>query len=377
MQTKITRKICRRFAALDRRRKAARRLRTAFCPHAARPPTASPTRSSPSPARRNGPEEPARAAFLMRWLLEESRPPDHAISGLPRDAVGRALYIQPFTGRVLLQRAAFSFGTRLEAFRAACTAMGGLPLQVGDAGRVHPAGELPPAHALLGGRRWSRPAPNCTLQRELCRRLRGRGPRRRRGTCCATRSRQSVRKALRGLPFTQTRKAPICHCEAKRRGHQWKTVAISPVTFPRCSRVLRDCTPKGTSSRFALRAPRRPTASPMTSRRCVRFFSDGRNIGSTCKPLSVTFGDSSPKGSQGTSRPAMTTGGRRLQACHCVLRMQQAAKFVIARLRETVAISRYRQEHGKAPGKIRCCLPEICTSAYGLLAMTSRRCVRF
>ena len=43
------------------------------------------------------------------------------------------LYIQPFTGRVL-KRAAFSFGTRLEAFRAACTAMGGLPLQAGDAG---------------------------------------------------------------------------------------------------------------------------------------------------------------------------------------------------------------------------------------------------
>ena len=31
---------------------------------------------------------------------------------------------------------------------------------------------------------------------------------------------------------------------AKRRGNLGKAVAISPVTFPRCSRVLRDCTPR-------------------------------------------------------------------------------------------------------------------------------------
>ena len=31
---------------------------------------------------------------------------------------------------------------------------------------------------------------------------------------------------------------------AKRRGNLGKAVAISPVTFPRCSRELRDCTPR-------------------------------------------------------------------------------------------------------------------------------------
>ena len=71
--------------------------------------------------------------FLMRWLLEGKQTAGSRDFLTFREMPWGELYIQPFTGRVL-QRAAFSFGTRLEAFRAACTAMGGLPLQAGDAG---------------------------------------------------------------------------------------------------------------------------------------------------------------------------------------------------------------------------------------------------
>ena len=42
-------------------------------------------------------------------------------------------YIKPYTGRVLT-RAAFTFGTRVEKFRAACEKLGGLALPNGDAG---------------------------------------------------------------------------------------------------------------------------------------------------------------------------------------------------------------------------------------------------
>ena len=43
------------------------------------------------------------------------------------------LYIKPYTGRVLT-RAAFTFGTRLAAFKKGAEAMGGLPVSHGDAG---------------------------------------------------------------------------------------------------------------------------------------------------------------------------------------------------------------------------------------------------
>ena len=43
------------------------------------------------------------------------------------------MYIKPYTGRVLT-RAAFTFGFRLDAFRAACEKLGGTPLPHGDAG---------------------------------------------------------------------------------------------------------------------------------------------------------------------------------------------------------------------------------------------------
>jgi hypothetical protein len=43
------------------------------------------------------------------------------------------MYIKPYTGRVLT-RAAFTFGFRLDAFRAACEKMGASALKHGDAG---------------------------------------------------------------------------------------------------------------------------------------------------------------------------------------------------------------------------------------------------
>lgn len=71
--------------------------------------------------------------FLLRYLLE-GRPgaPTNEFKTF-REMPWGELYIQPFTGRVLT-RAAFTFGTRLAKYRAAAEALGGIPLQHGDAG---------------------------------------------------------------------------------------------------------------------------------------------------------------------------------------------------------------------------------------------------
>lgn len=71
--------------------------------------------------------------FLLRWLLEGKRTPDSEEFKTFREMPWGELYIQPFTGRVL-NRAAFSFGARLPAFRAACLRLHGRPLPHGDAG---------------------------------------------------------------------------------------------------------------------------------------------------------------------------------------------------------------------------------------------------
>lgn len=71
--------------------------------------------------------------FLLRYLLESR---DVAWQGgwkTFREMPWGEMYIQPYTGRVLT-RAAFTFGTRVAAFRAACEKMGALPLPHGDAG---------------------------------------------------------------------------------------------------------------------------------------------------------------------------------------------------------------------------------------------------
>ncbi len=71
--------------------------------------------------------------FLLRYLLESR---DVAWGGTWktfREMPWGEMYMQPYTGRVLT-RAAFTFGTRIAAFKAACEKMGATPLPHGDAG---------------------------------------------------------------------------------------------------------------------------------------------------------------------------------------------------------------------------------------------------
>ncbi len=71
--------------------------------------------------------------FLLRYLLESK---DVAWDGAWktfREMPWGEMYIKPYTGRVLT-RAAFTFGTRVAAFRAAAEKMGAVPLKHGDAG---------------------------------------------------------------------------------------------------------------------------------------------------------------------------------------------------------------------------------------------------
>lgn len=71
--------------------------------------------------------------FLLRYLLESR---DVAWQGswkTFREMPWGEMYIKPYTGRVLT-RAAFTFGTRIDAFRQAAEKLGGIPLNHGDAG---------------------------------------------------------------------------------------------------------------------------------------------------------------------------------------------------------------------------------------------------
>ena len=82
----------------------------------------------------NGPVPPLPTqTFLLRYLLESR---DAAWAGewkTFREMPWGEMYIKPYTGRVLT-RAAFTFGTRVSAFKAAAEKMGALPLKNGDAG---------------------------------------------------------------------------------------------------------------------------------------------------------------------------------------------------------------------------------------------------
>ena len=71
--------------------------------------------------------------FLLRYLLESK---DVAWGGTWktfREMPWGEMYIKPYTGRVLT-RAAFTFGTRVAAFKAAAEKMGAIALPHGDAG---------------------------------------------------------------------------------------------------------------------------------------------------------------------------------------------------------------------------------------------------
>ncbi len=71
--------------------------------------------------------------FLLRYLLESKTISWKGGWKTFREMSWGELYIKPYTGRVLT-RAAFTFGTRMNAFRAACEKMGAMPLKHGDAG---------------------------------------------------------------------------------------------------------------------------------------------------------------------------------------------------------------------------------------------------
>ena len=71
--------------------------------------------------------------FLLRYLLESRDVPWNGSWKTFREMPWGEMYIKPYTGRVLT-RAAFTFGTRVEAFRAAGGKMGAEPVPHGDAG---------------------------------------------------------------------------------------------------------------------------------------------------------------------------------------------------------------------------------------------------
>ena len=71
--------------------------------------------------------------FLLRYLLECKDAQWKGQWKTFREMPWGEMYIKPYTGRVLT-RAAFTFGTRLDAFRAAAEKMGAMPVPHGDAG---------------------------------------------------------------------------------------------------------------------------------------------------------------------------------------------------------------------------------------------------
>ena len=71
--------------------------------------------------------------FLLRFLLEGRRAEPYSAFKTFREMPWGEMYIQPYTGRCLT-RAAFTFGTRVAKFRAACEKMGAQALSHGDAG---------------------------------------------------------------------------------------------------------------------------------------------------------------------------------------------------------------------------------------------------
>ena len=71
--------------------------------------------------------------FLLRYLLESKTAVWAGAWKTFREMPWGEMYIKPYTGRVLT-RAAFTFGTRLAAFKAAAEKMGAQAVNHGDAG---------------------------------------------------------------------------------------------------------------------------------------------------------------------------------------------------------------------------------------------------
>ena len=71
--------------------------------------------------------------FLLRYLLESKDVLWLGNWKTFREMPWGEMYMKPYSGRVL-SRAAFTFGFKLAAFRAACEKMGAQPVKNGDAG---------------------------------------------------------------------------------------------------------------------------------------------------------------------------------------------------------------------------------------------------
>ena len=71
--------------------------------------------------------------FLLRYLMESKTVAWQGNWKTFREMPWGELYIKPYTGRVLT-RAAFTFGMKVEKFRAACEKLGATALTHGDAG---------------------------------------------------------------------------------------------------------------------------------------------------------------------------------------------------------------------------------------------------
>ena len=71
--------------------------------------------------------------FLLRYLMESKTVAWAGNWKTFREMPWGELYIKPYTGRVLT-RAAFTFGIRLAAFKAACEKLGATAVPNGDAG---------------------------------------------------------------------------------------------------------------------------------------------------------------------------------------------------------------------------------------------------
>ena len=71
--------------------------------------------------------------FLLRYLLESKTVAWAGAWKTFREMPWGEMYITPYTGRCLT-RAAFTFGTRVAAFKAACEKMGAVAVKHGDAG---------------------------------------------------------------------------------------------------------------------------------------------------------------------------------------------------------------------------------------------------
>ena len=96
-------------------------------------------------ARKNIPTQ----TFLLRYLLEGKKAGPWLSFKTFREMPWGELYISPYTGRVLT-RAAFTFGTRVGKFAAACEEMGGARVEHDFVSQLgHPIGHRNGARGLL------------------------------------------------------------------------------------------------------------------------------------------------------------------------------------------------------------------------------------